>query len=88
MGTNGRGARDAIIALAGQNFLFKLWGKVTNAQDEFFWLDDGSGNPVCVAAGGEFTCANGDYVSVRGSLYMRFDFLELTAQETQVLKAD
>ena len=48
-------------------FIFKFFGRVTEAGDHHFTLSDGSGRPVTVHAQGyKATIHEGDYVSVRG----------------------
>ena len=88
VGINGRGAYDAIISTAWQNFLFKYWGKVTYVDPRSFWLDDGSGNLVFVYHMLNLDYKNGDYVSVRGILTRDGNVSLLQAQETQMLKAN
>lgn len=64
---NNRAAADTILNLAGQNYVFTVWGRVSVIDLDSFSLDDGSGLPVRVYYP-VHGLADGDYASARGAL--------------------
>jgi hypothetical protein len=65
---NGRAAKDAIIGVGKDNYLFKVFGRVTVIDPDTFTLDDGSGTLIRVVAPDHVPLSNGDYASASGDL--------------------
>lgn len=63
---NNKAVLDAIMTSAAPNYVWVLWGVVSNRTATTFDLDDGSG--VIIHVSGANTVANGNYVGVKGSL--------------------
>jgi len=62
-----RGAKDAVAVAASGEFLFTVWGKVSQSTSGGFVLDDGSGAIVSVQAMGHGLSA-GEFARARGAL--------------------
>ena len=84
VGTSCKGANAAVSAMC-DNFLFKLWGKVTIDVDSF-WLDDGSPKRVKVIAPGYGGIADGNVATARGILDTTGDPVTLTCPSGLVVK--
>lgn len=65
VGTTTRALLDPISTSAYQNFIFRIWGKVTKVDDSYFKLDDGSGKPILVYFY-LHKLVTGDYVQATG----------------------
>ncbi len=64
-----RAAWDGVSNSACGIYLFKFWGKVTELDEDYFTLSDGSSQPVTVHAPGyKAKAGTGDYVTARGIL--------------------
>ncbi len=66
VGANNRAVLNAIMTDAAGDYTWVLWGQVSNRTADTFDIDDGSG--VIVHVSGTNTVADGDYVSVKGTL--------------------
>ena len=64
---NNRAAKDAIIGLAAEKYLFVVYGKVDVQDNDTFTVDDGAGTPVRVHIINH-NLSGGEFVRVRGSL--------------------
>ena len=77
VGTSNKAALDAIMTDAASDYTWVLWGLVSNRTAGAFDIDDGSG--VVIHVTGTNDIADGDYVSVKGTLDV--DTQTLTSQE-------
>ena len=68
-GTSNAAAWQQMMNTARETYLFSFWGKVTEIDDNYFTLGDGSVTPVTVHAPGyKSKVVAGDYASARGIL--------------------
>jgi len=67
MGLNNRALTDAVLGLASRSYVFTVWGRVHEIDQDSFWLDDGSNRWVQVFATAH-GLREGDYASARGAL--------------------
>lgn len=67
MGLNNRALTDAVLRLASYSYVFTVWGRVHEIDEDSFWLDDGSNRWVQVFATAH-GLREGDYASARGAL--------------------
>ncbi|MHB9037571.1 MAG: hypothetical protein ACYC64_12965, partial [Armatimonadota bacterium] len=67
VGTSGKTLKDMLTSDVAANYSWVFWGRVGSRTADSFTIDDGSGVSVFVEASCN-TIADGDYVSVRGSL--------------------
>jgi len=68
MGAPNKAALDTIMSTAAAKYTWVLWGKVSGKNGDNFSIDDGSGVVISVIGTAGNSIANGDYVSVKGSL--------------------
>ena len=83
VGTTGKSLNDALISKAAPKYNWVLWGTVSERTANGFVLNDGSSVSVSVSAPGN-TVANGNYVSVRGTLSTSTNPPTLTSQKINV----
>ncbi|MCE5198888.1 MAG: hypothetical protein ABFD54_14600 [Armatimonadota bacterium] len=86
VGINNKAVNDSIIAPASANYQFKVWGRVSILSTNSFTVDDGSGVPVTVIAPSYTGIANGNYVSVVGTLTDQSGTRVLNAKASDVVK--
>ena len=67
VGTNNKAVLDAIMTQAARNYIWVVWGEVSNWATDGFDLDDGSGVIIHVSDSSNSE-ADGNYVSVTGRL--------------------
>ncbi len=66
MGASNKAVLGTLMTQIAPNYMWVLWGKVSNATASAFDIDDGSG--VVIHVNGANTLSNGDYVAVQGTL--------------------
>ena len=69
-GMAGRCLTDSIMAPASSGWLFRIWGKVAETDDDNFTLDDGSAAIRVHAPGYKSKVHAADYASARGVLHI------------------
>jgi len=87
VGMPNKSAAHEIIPDASPNFLFSVWGRVSDSDASGFTLDDGSQYPIRVTAPGH-TLVNGDYGLARGTLDNSTTPAVLTSSAARCRKLD
>ena len=83
VGTSGA---NGVIPAATSNWLFRIWGTVTDIVADGFYLDTGSGSAVHVIAPGCSGIEKDSYVSIRGILDARVSPRTLTARPQDLVR--
>jgi hypothetical protein len=86
LGAAGTCLGRAIMTPASSGWLFRMWGKVSNASANGFYINDGSKTSIHVVAPGYSGIGNGNYVSVRGILDVSSNPPTLTARPEHVVR--
>ncbi len=80
VGATNKATLSALMGTTKSNYTWKFWGVVSNRTASGFTIDDGSGAPINVVAPSN-TVANGNYVSVKGTLDTSTNPATLTSQQ-------